>query len=86
MNTVFKALLALLALCVVAAVMVTVFVRKNGEPVGEVTTTAVTTTQEETTQLSEESSTEKESTPERTTVKEEISKLDKTVILEENVN
>ena len=75
MNTLFKALLALLAILVVAAVAVTVFARKSGATVGEETTSYV----EETTVPVEESATVEdtsESTPERTTVKEEISKLD----------
>lgn len=75
MNTLFKALLALLAILVVAAVAVTVFARKSGATVGEETTSYV----EETTVPEEESATVEdtsESTPERTTVKEEISKLD----------
>lgn len=76
MNTLFKALLALLAILVVAAVAVTVFARKSGATVGEETTTLY---EEETTVPEEESATVEdasESTPERTTVKEEISKLD----------
>lgn len=76
MNTLFKALLALLAMLVVAAVLVTVFARKSGATVGEETTTVY---EEETTVPEEESATAEEaseSTPERTTVKEEISKLD----------
>ena len=75
MNTLFKALLALLAILVVAAVAVTVFARKSGATVGEETTSYA----EETTVPEEESATVEdasESTPERTTVKEEISKLD----------
>lgn len=75
MNTLFKALLALLAILVVAAVAVTVFARKSGATVGEETTSYV----EETTVPEEESATVEdtsESIPERTTVKEEISKLD----------
>ncbi len=75
MNTLFKALLALLAILVVAAVAVTVFARKSGATVGEETTSYV----EETTVPEEESATVEdtlETISERTTVKEEISKLD----------
>ncbi len=79
MNTVFKALLALLAICVVAAISVTFLVRKDTGTVGEETTTAPTSTTEDVTQPAEENSTEEESSekkPEKATVKEEISKLD----------
>ena len=75
MNTLFKALLALLAILVVAAITVTFFARKSGATVGEETTTRFV--EEETTVPEEESTTVEESlSPERTTVKEEISKLD----------
>lgn len=80
MNTLFKALLAMLAMCVAAAIAVTFFVRKNGNTVGEETTAAPTTTAaEEVTEPTEENSTQEVTEvtkPEKTTVKEEISKLD----------
>lgn len=77
MNTLFKSLLALLAICVVAAIAVTVFARKGGATVGSEETTTYFN-EEETTKPEESSTNEElsETKPERTTVKEEISKLD----------
>lgn len=80
MKKLFNVLLAVLAVLVVAAVLVTVFVRKGGDPVGEEeTTTAPTTVAQDETQPDEENTTETEGSTakvEKSTVKEEISKLD----------
>ena len=64
-------LAVVLVLCVAAAVLVTVWINKNGKPVEEVTTTQAPTTIE----ISTEENTG-ESSPEVTTVQEEESKLD----------
>lgn len=64
-------LAVVLVLCVAAAVLVTVWINKNGKPVEEVTTTQAPTT----TEIPTEENTG-ESSPEVTTVQEEESKLD----------